>query len=293
MTKIRAGSIVVGANGSRGAERAVYWAADQAALERRPLVVLTVASQTPALVAAGPGAAYVDRSEGLRDGAEEVAREAADIAARHRPGITVDALAVLGDVRSALTDLTTETHLLVLGSRGRGPVRSKVLGSLSASVIRRAACPVIVCRPGTERRVKRGVLVGADGTAASLPVLDFAFRQASLRSQPLTVVHSVRDVVASVVPAHLTSDSDPELAAQRLLLAESTAGFRERYPEVHVTSQVARGAAEDALAAVADLHDLVVVGRHPVDSLARRLSSVVATSVLQRSRTPVAVVPEL
>lgn len=292
MTTIPAGSIVVGADGSRDADRAVHWAAEQAALERRPLVMLSVASETPALVAAGPGAAYAYPAEGLIDGALAVAREAAVLAVRHRPGITVESVAVLGNARSALTDLTSDTHLLVLGSRGRGPLRTKLLGSVSTSVTRNATCPVVVCRPGTDLRVKKGVLVGADGTAESLPVIDFAFRQASLRSQPLTIVHTVHDVVAAVVPAHLASDTEPELASQRLLLAETLAGFGERYPEVRVSTHVARGFAEEALAAIADAHNLVVIGRHPMDSIARRLSGAVATAVLERSHTHIAVVPE-
>lgn len=292
MTKIPAGSIVVGADGSPDADRAVHWAAEQAALERRLLFVLTVANEGPALVAAGPGATYVYPAEGLLDSARAVAKEASELAVRHRPGIAVESTALLGNPRHALTDLTSDTHLLVLGSRGRGPVSTKVLGSVSASVTRNAACPVVVCRPGTDLRVKKGVLVGADGTAESLPVIDFAFRQASLRSQPLTIVHTVHDVVANVVPAHLASDTEPELTTQRLALAESTAGFRERYPEVHVSMHVARGYAEEALSAIADSHNLVVVGRHPMESVGRRLSAVVATAVLERSHTHVAVVPE-
>ena len=47
-----------------------------------------------------------------------------------------------------------------------------------------------------------------------------------------------------------------------------------------------------ALSAIADSHNLVVVGRHPMDAVRRRLSAVVATAVLERSHTHVAVVPE-
>jgi nucleotide-binding universal stress UspA family protein len=290
-TNIQPGSIVVGVDGSPDADRAVQWAAEQAALERRPLVVFAAVSPTPAMVGSWPGPVYVYPAEELLESAQAVADQAASLAVAHRPGIAPQTAIAAVDSRTALTDLSADAHLLVLGSRGRGRVSSKLLGSVGASVTKHAECPVVVCRPGTHLRVKNGVLVGADGTAESLPVIDFAFRQASLRSQPLTVLHSFFDVVATVTgPSQ--ADDDPDAEPHRLVVAESIAGFRERYPEVHVNVHVARGFADDTLATVADVHDLVVVGRHPVDSVTRRLWGAVATAVLERSHTTIAVVPE-
>ncbi|MEZ0580290.1 universal stress protein [Nocardioides sp. MH1] len=292
MNNIQPGSIVVGADGSADARRAVQWAAEQAALERRPLVVFTAARQTPAMVGSWPGPAYVYPPDELLASAQDIADEASALASRHRPGIAVAASTATVEARSALIDLASDAHLLVLGSRGRGPVGSKVLGSVSAFVTRHAGCPVVVCRPGTDLRVKNGVLVGADGTAESLPVLDFAFRQASLRDQPLTVLHSFFDDLAVGDGADLARRDEPGLERQRLRVAETIAGFGERYPEVRVGVQVTHGIPADTVSAIADRHSLVVLGHHPTDSVARHLSSAVATAVLERTHTNVAVVPE-
>jgi nucleotide-binding universal stress UspA family protein len=290
MTKIQPGSIVVGADGSPDANRAVQWAAEQAALERRPLVLLAAATETP--VSAVAGVAYALPYDELMAGARAVAEDAASLAIRHRPGVVPETVTAIGSPRTVLLDATRDAHLVVLGSRGRGPVRSKFLGSVSAAVTKHAECPVVVCRPGTSLRVKNGVVVGADGTATSLPVIEFAFRQASLHSQPLTVLHSMYDPMATVAPAHVVPGSDDTAEQSRLLVAESVAGFREHYPDVPVTLETARGLAAEALVAVADRYDLVVLGRHPVDSLTRRLTGAVATAVLERSRTTIAVVPQ-
>ena len=39
-----------------------------------------------------------------------------------------------------------DVGLLVLGSRGLGPVRRRLMGSVSESVVRHAHCPVLVAR---------------------------------------------------------------------------------------------------------------------------------------------------
>lgn len=292
MTNIPSGSIVVAVDGSADADRAVQWAAEQAFLERRRLVVMTVAREIHPLAAAGVGAAYIYPVEDILLRARTVADAAVELAVQHRPGLDVESVAVPGEPGPVLIAISADADLLVLGSRGRGPVRSKALGSVSTSVSRHAACPVVVCRPGSELKVKNGVVVGADGTRESLPVIEFAFRQASLRSLPLTVLHCHWDLLAAVDGPRLAAAADPELEAGRLALAESVAGFREQYPDVYTSLKVAHGLASDSLAAIADHHNLVVIGRHPVDSLSRRVATATATSVIERCHTNVAVVPE-
>ncbi|HEX5618847.1 MAG TPA: universal stress protein [Solirubrobacteraceae bacterium] len=51
---------------------------------------------------------------------------------------------VTGDPANALTARSHDLDLLVLGSRGKGPVNAAVTGSVSSHVIRKAACPVLV-----------------------------------------------------------------------------------------------------------------------------------------------------
>ena len=52
------------------------------------------------------------------------------------------------DAIAELVKLSSGAGLLVVGSRGRGPVASAVLGSVSAVVLRKANCPVAVVHPG-------------------------------------------------------------------------------------------------------------------------------------------------
>jgi hypothetical protein len=58
--------------------------------------------------------------------------------------IAVDVAAVLGDPAEKLIDLSDQLDVLVCGSRGHGPVRAVLLGSVSRRLVAEAHCPVIV-----------------------------------------------------------------------------------------------------------------------------------------------------
>ncbi|MDQ6525299.1 universal stress protein [Nocardioides sp. LHD-245] len=288
-------SIVVATDGSDDADRAVHWAAEQAFLERRPLTVVTAIGipGVPAVAWSGVGAAYAYDPEQLQESGRAITRQAVELARHLHPGLDVSSVVLVGDPRSVLVDLSRDVHLIVMGSRGRGVFRSKVLGSVSAAVSRDADCPVVVCRPQRhEQPPDGGVLVGADGTPESLPVLEFAFAQASLMDLPLTVVHAVWDEIGAAHGPVMVSPRESGLDEYRVLLGESVAGISSKFPEVAVDLRLARGMAEDCLTDTSATWNLIVVGRHPVDSLLRLVTGAVATTVVERSRTTVAVVPQ-
>lgn len=294
-TTINPSSVVVATDGSEDALRAIHWAAEQAFLERRPLVVVTAtgATQVPVTAWGGYAAGYAPSIDELVAHGESVTADALAVVRHLRPGLDISSEVIVGDPRQVLVELSRRVHLLVLGSRGRGAFRSKVMGSVSASVSRDAACPVFVCRPPVQNQVpSRGIIVGADGTAESLPVIEFAFHQASLLDLPLTVVHCVWDQVAALLGPGLVSPREEGLEEQRLVLSESVAGMASKFPEVRADLRLGRGLAEEFLAADTDEWNLVVIGRHPVDTLLRLVTGSVAVAVLERAHTTVAVVPE-
>lgn len=270
--RIRPGSVVVGADGSKHGERALRWASEQARLEHRPLVVVTTEE----------GSAFRINAEAVRR-VHEIA-----------PGVEVSGISAAGDPRTVLVELSRDAHLLVVGSHGRGAVRSALLGSVSAAVSRVATCPVVVCRPHAEEQVGNGVLVAVDATESSLPVIEFAFEQASLHGRPLTAVHCVWDVVAAVAGLRNVRLDEDDLGigdeAHRAL-AESLAGFAEKYPDVDVTERVNHGLVGDVIGWRTGHWDLVVVGRHPIDTVSRLVTGSIATAVIERAQTNVAVVP--
>jgi nucleotide-binding universal stress UspA family protein len=53
-----------------------------------------------------------------------------------------------GDPATELVKVSTELDLLALGSRGYGPVRTVLLGSVSRTLVREGACSVVVLPRG-------------------------------------------------------------------------------------------------------------------------------------------------
>ena len=289
---ITPGSILVGVDGSDHAERAVLWAAEQAALERRQLVVLhadPLLSQNSSFATAMVDSLELRRQ--VNEEMEAIASRASATATSHRPIIDVESLVVHSDPREALVDASRHAHMLVVGSRGRGMLRSMLMGSVSASVARQAKCPVVVIRPASGSPTQSRVLVGADGTAESQPVLEFAFRQASWRHLPLTIMHTYFDAGAAIAEYHGKVSEGPA-AEVRLLLAESVAGLAEKYSDVPVTRAFSHGLVDECLVSTPHEWAMIVVGRHPLGSVTRALSGSVAITVLEHSKGVVAVVPE-
>lgn len=68
-----------------------------------------------------------------------------------------------GHAAPELVGACADADLLVIGSRGRGPVTGLVLGSVSRACLAHASCPVVVVRPQPEQARSHGrVLVGVD-----------------------------------------------------------------------------------------------------------------------------------
>ncbi len=289
--KAATGSIVVGIDGSPHSDTALAWAARQARLENRALVTLYAADSALAYSRVWTDGVAIDHVQMMRDVETEGRRLADDHAARARdlaPGIEVRPLVTLSDARHALLEAGEVAALLVLGSRGRGLVGALLMGSVSTAIGRHAACPVVILRPGAEEHTG-GVVVGVDGRASSGPVLDFAFRQASLSGKPLTVLHTHVDQIGVAYGLPTIPDTAEAEEAARTL-AEAVAGFTEKFPEVEVTRTL-RGEAVDRALLTADAEaSLIVVGRRDGGLLAS-IHMGAATAVLEHAATAVAVVP--
>ena len=288
--QVPAGSIVVGVDGSSAAEAALTWAADQASLEQRPLTIvhavenMALPSAGAVVASTGPDCTRVVHQ--ARDAARALLTAATKQAVDEHPRLTVNGLLRYADPRTTLLDLGETAAMLVVGSRGRGPVSRLLLGSVSVSLSKHATCPVVIHRASARAVRGSGVLVGVDGGEHSLPAIDFAYRMASWRNASLTVLHCYWESTP-LAPGLATQDR----ASAQELVSESVAGMHETYPEVEVRIRLRRGFADQHLIAASSEHELVVVGHHPIPVLNDIVYGSVAPQVVEHAHGAVAVVP--
>ena len=228
----------------------------------------------------------------LREDGHKILASAMAEVQRTAPSLEAHAVFRLEDPRNVLLEMSRDAAMVVLGSRGRGRVATLLLGSVSVALVRHAHCPVVVHRPSNPGNVRNGILVGADGSEESLAVLEFAYREASLRDLPLTVVHCYWDLNAATAASYTLTERRLDRQSERLLLAESMSGMAEKFPEVSVRTAIAMGAPQDVLVRLGERMDLLVVGAHQVGTVSRMLfGGSVSVAVVEHANCPVAVVP--
>jgi nucleotide-binding universal stress UspA family protein len=137
-------NILVAVDGSPDADRALTEAIDIARGSRARLTILTAAGEpsTGAAMAMAAGAAAVTAADLLRE-SDRVLRAAAE---RVPDDISVTTILAKDPIRTAILErIRTANHdLVVMGSRGRGAVRSALLGSVSHHVLHHSPVPVLI-----------------------------------------------------------------------------------------------------------------------------------------------------
>lgn len=285
--KLTQGSVVVGVDGSPSNEPALEWAVRYASERRLPLTLAHAAGDPgDAIEFLGPDEA--DRA--LRDKAQRITHHAVAAVQRIAPQLEVDVIAPLEDARHVLVELSGRASMLVVGSRGRGAVRSLLLGSVSTAVAAHASCPVAVVRPAErdEDGVRGHVVVGVDGSRASSAAVELAFDLASTEHRELDAVHcwSLND--AFVDPASYSQRLDAADRHERLL-SEALAGYTEKFPDVVVNRLLPDVSPSAGLLGESDSASVVVVGSRGRSGLTSVFGSV-SRSVVEQAHCTVVVV---
>lgn len=159
-------SITVGYDASDDARIALAGAFELASATRTPVSIVAVAPPAPVMYGNGPGPRQGWHE--LDEAIAEHVRERVDEARAFAPAdAVVDARMVTGDPAAVLAESAdSDGGILVLGSRGYGPLKRVLLGSVSAELVRSARSPVLVFPRGNDAKPEPTNVVGASVHAA-------------------------------------------------------------------------------------------------------------------------------
>ncbi|MEV4250492.1 universal stress protein [Streptosporangium canum] len=278
--------IVVGVDGSAPSLQAVAWAAREAALRGAPLRIVHVALRWAYDVPLVPQPAHWGPD--MEAASRQLLRQAAERARADAPAVTVTTEILDGAAAEAIAATARSAQLIVVGGRGRGGFAGLLLGSVSGDLAARSPCPVVIVgRPQAGHGAE--IVVGVTGRPGRDPVVRFAFEEAVLRRLPLRAVHAWTHPAVrgpgDMQP--LVYDVESVGQEEARLLAESLAGWREKFPDVTFVEHVVHGHPAKALGDASPSAALVVVGAPGRTSL---FGSTVH-ALLHHAQAPVAVIP--
>jgi nucleotide-binding universal stress UspA family protein len=144
-------TIVVGVDGSAGAQAALRFAVEEARLRGATLRLVT-AWHIPSMAYSGGLVVPFDRRE-FEQNAEAACEKALGAVREQTADLEVERVAGEGQPAHVLLQQAKDADLLVVGTRGHGGFAGLLLGSVSQQCAQHAPCPVVIVNE-PERRAE-------------------------------------------------------------------------------------------------------------------------------------------
>ena len=270
--------IAVGYDGSPDSCAALSWAAKVAFLRHERIVATLVVDP-------------YDNPRGFDmpaywwAGIEDRAREIAGA----YPGVEYRLTRRMGSRVSTLSDVGHDASMLVVGSHGHSVVGQMFLGSVSQSLARHAAPPVVVVRDSQTPDSGR-IVVGCDAMEPSMRTLEFACIMSETTGDKVDVIRAWQLTTAPVDRYGYAPLDSGSLNVERARLDATVEQLRATHPNLAIQGDVVTASPAQALVDASTSASLVVVGSHGRNALNEVLLGSVSHAVLHRAQCPVAVV---
>ena len=270
--------ILVAVDGSPESDAAVRWATREAELRELPITLAHVV--VPVVTTWPVRSLQTEFNEWQEDNARQVLEQAqkmlrSTLGDSELPNVRTE---VLHDYAvPALVKASKQAQMIVVGSRGMGPIGRAVLGSVAIVHADEAQSPDHTSP----------VLLGIDGSPASEAATALAFDEASRRQVELVALHAWSDVGVFPVLGMAWQEYEDE---GHEVLGERLAGWQEQYPDVVVRRRIVCDKPARWLIDESQQAQLVVVGSHGRGGFPGMLLGSVSTAVAESATAPVIVV---
>jgi nucleotide-binding universal stress UspA family protein len=262
--------------------------------------IVTVAQPLDVVFGAPWAARLAEEMDALTAELGQRAESIVDEAARGltRAPLTIERVVLHGRPGSCIVDEAGDfgADLIVLGSRGHGPILSMLLGSVAREVTDHAPCPVLVAR----RPILTRVVLAHDGSPHAMAAEGLLTRWPIFGNTAIEVASVAQQTGPWHLPpsATLYTPSVPDyFETYREILREHTqvaedAADRLRRAGLRASAVVAEGDPAQTIMHVADEHqaDLILLGTHGRTGLERLLLGSVARNVMVHAPISVLVV---
>jgi len=280
--------IVVGIDGSEDAELALRWAVEEA--RHRDTYVRAVL----AWAAAGPPH---DRSrpppatspEHPRWTAQWLLHDAVERVRKDDRAAQILETVVYGSPVQKLLAESDQADMLVIGAHGASRTQRMLAGSVSLACVHGASVPVVVVHSSRGGSPRGPIVVGVDGSRASVDALAWAASEADLRGAELRVIHAWEPVPEQLA-GRLGIGDQAFRDAARAILDESTSAGLAAWTGLQVRTSLIMGSATYGLINAAANAQLLVVGARGRGGFAELLLGSTSSQCVLHAACPVAVI---
>jgi nucleotide-binding universal stress UspA family protein len=274
--------VLLAVDGSASAE-AARQAATSLALPSGSIVnVLGVIESGHDSMAPSDGLDPLTRAAGVRALTRVVERAAT---ALQRVDVSADGMVLVGRPAAVIVDVAARhrAELVVVGSRGRGPVASVLLGSVSAEVVDHSPCPVLVVRGP----VSGSVLVAVDGSPSADAAVTYLSANRILGDHQVEVLSVADAGHDAFVDRRAAYRQEPDAVAALAAMRLRATGYRARWSvsEGRPVQGIIDTARDRGCA-------MIVMGSRGMTGLKRIVVGSVARGVLMHSSASVMIVHE-
>ncbi|MEO7124145.1 MAG: universal stress protein [Lacisediminihabitans sp.] len=277
------GTLIVGIDGTESSRAALRWAMKQAVAIGAEVNLTHVIDDEWATI----GARMLE--ELTADAVQLLAREA-DYASSLDAEVVVHTQSLHGDVMQELIAASKQAEMVIVGTHKTGFISGKVYGSRSLRLAASAHSPVAVIPQGTPRD-GRGIIAGADDSAAGRLAVRLAAQEAERTGENLTLVRAFTVPEFSATNDALRRESI-KLSEERTLeiLSDAATLARLTAPTVEVKTRSVWRPTAQALVDAAATAALLVIGNSRRDDVDNGMVGSVSHDVLINLTGPAIIV---